>query len=157
MGAAQLGSGQAIYNLVDSLSQTGPRDAAMRRCGAASAQQHWVALSMQLCFVRPSPWCSFDRTALGCSVDATLLRPAKSVVQPRPNGTGSLCRCSFALSSRGGCAASVERHRVALSMQLCFVRPSPWCSFSRTAPGRSVDAALLCLVEAASIASLSML
>lgn len=47
----------------------------------------------------------------------------QSCGQLQSNGTGSLRRRSFALSSRGGCAASVERYRVTLSMQLRFVQP----------------------------------
>ena len=56
-GAAQLGSGQTIYSLVDSFSRTGPRDAVqprsndavpLRRCNSASSGRVRGAASLSM-------------------------------------------------------------------------------------------------------------
>ena len=71
MGAAQLGSGQTIYSLS---SASIKRDPATQR--------------------------SLSRTGPGRSTDAALLRLVEAAVQPRPNGTGLLRRCSSVSSNQ---------------------------------------------------------
>jgi len=80
MGAAWLGSGQAIYSLVDSFSRTG-LVAVVRRSWVLGKQSTvlWTASVER----DPATPCSLGPTMLCRSVDATLLRPVESAVQLR--------------------------------------------------------------------------
>ncbi len=86
------GTGQTIYNLVDSFSRTGP---------GKQSTVLWTASVER----DPATLCSLGLTALWRFVNAALFRPTKSAAQPRSNDAVPLRRCNSASSGRVRSAA----------------------------------------------------